>query len=124
HVDATAAVTPAARPGAHVDATAAATPAARPGAHVDATAAVTPAARPGAHVDATAAVTPAARPGAASKLHGDIGRTQGKAALIGLGGNPAIAHAAVSAAVAVQGTEMALERLIFEALRRCPAPRA
>src|SRR5262249_17915401 len=112
------------RPGAHVDATAAVTPAARPGAHVDATAAVTPAARPGAHVDATAAVTPAARPGAASKLHGDIVRTQVKTALIGLGWKPAIAHAAVSAAVAGHGTEMRLERLIFEALRRCPAPRA
>jgi len=80
--------------------------------------------RANAPTQATAAVTPAARPGAASKLHGDIVRTQAKTALIGLGWKPAIAHAAVSAAVAVQGTEMALERLIFEALRRCPAPRA
>ncbi|HEX7842145.1 MAG TPA: HNH endonuclease signature motif containing protein [Kofleriaceae bacterium] len=111
HVDATESVTPAARPGAHVDAMDAARAAARPGIHMDATVA-TPAARPGAHVDAT------------SKLDGVIVRTQATAALIGLGCKPAVAHAAVAAAVAAQGTEMALERLIVEALRRCPIPRA
>jgi len=62
--------------------------------------------------------------GAASKLDVIIVRAQAKAALIGLGWKPAIAHAAVAAAAAAQGPEMALERLIFEALRRCPAPRA
>jgi Holliday junction resolvasome RuvABC DNA-binding subunit len=65
----------------------------------------------GAHVDAT------------SKLDVAIVRTQAKAALIGLGWKSAIAHAAVATAAAAGGTEMALERLIFEALRRCPAPR-
>jgi hypothetical protein len=115
-VDATNAATPAARPGAHVGAM----PAARPGAHGDATAA----ARPGAHGDATAAVRPGAHADAAGKLDGTIIRTQAKAALISLGWKPAIAHAAVTAVTAALGTEMALERLIVEALRRCPVPRA
>jgi HNH endonuclease len=97
-------------PGAHVDAANAA-PAARPGAHVDAANAA-PAARPGAHVDA------------AGKLDGAILRTQAKAALIGLGWKPATAHAAVAEAAAAQGTDVALEHLIVEALRRCPVPRA
>jgi hypothetical protein len=44
--------------------------------------------------------------------------------LIGLGWKPATAHAAVDAAAAVQGPGMTLERLIFESLRRCPAPKA
>jgi hypothetical protein len=82
----------------------------------------------GAHVDATEAATSAARTrahvGTASRLDVAIVRTQAKAALIGLGWKPAIAHAAVAAAAAAQGPETALERLIFEALRRCPAPRA
>ena len=135
HVDATESVTAAARPGAHVDATDAAMLAAHPGIRVDATAA-TPAACSGAHVDTSQIVTPAARPGAhvdarpgarvdaRSKLDGAIVRTQAKAALIGLGWKPTIAHAAVAAAVAAQGTEVVLERLIVEALRRCPVPRA
>jgi hypothetical protein len=84
----------------------------RPGAHVGTTNAATPAARPGAHVDA------------AGKLDGAIIRTQAKAALIGLGWKPAIAHAAVAAVTAALGTEIALEHLIIEALRRCPIPRA
>ena len=50
--------------------------------------------------------------------------TQAKAALTGLGWKPAIAHAAVAAAAAVQDAEVTLERLIFESLRRCPAPKA
>lgn len=59
-----------------------------------------------------------------SKLDGAMLRAQAKAALTGLGWKPAIAHAAVVAAAEAHGAEMTLERLIFEALRRCPAPRA
>ncbi|HEX7843841.1 MAG TPA: HNH endonuclease signature motif containing protein [Kofleriaceae bacterium] len=80
----------------------------------------------GAHVDATDAamtVGTGAHADATSKLDVAIVRAQAKAALIGLGWKPAIAHAAVATAAAAGGTEMALERLIFEALRRCPAPR-
>lgn len=81
----------------------------------------------GAHVGA-----PDARPRAiagaeikiVSKLDAAILCTQARAALTGLGWKPAIAHAAVDAAVAAKGAEMTLERLIFESLRRCPAPRA
>jgi len=61
--------------------------------------------------------------GVASKLDAATRHTQAKAALIGLGWKPAIAHAAVAAAAAVQGTAVTLERLIFEALRRCPTPK-
>jgi hypothetical protein len=50
-------------------------------------------------------------------------REQAKAALIGLGWRSGVAHAAVAAA-ATQDTEMTLERLIFESLRRCPRPKA
>src|SRR5215510_3392276 len=113
------------RPSAHVGARKAVTPTTHPGAVADATDAAMPVARPGAHVDATGAATPAARPGAhdtASKLDGAIVRAQAKAALIGLGWKPAIAHAAVAAAAAAAGTEMALERFIIEALQRCPVP--
>src|SRR5215510_8813381 len=88
-------------------------------AHVSATD-VTTSPGTGAHVDATKAATSAARTsavGAASKLDVAIVRAQAKAALIGLGWKPAIAHATVAAAEAAQGTEMALERWIFEALR-------
>jgi hypothetical protein len=59
-------------------------------------------------VDASPAARPGAHVGAASKLDGTIVRTQAKAALIGLGWKPAIAHAAVTAAVAAEGTEVAL----------------
>jgi hypothetical protein len=59
----------------------------------------------------------------ASKLDAAILRTQAKAALTGLGWRPAIAHAAVAAAMAQAG-EVTLERLIFESLRRCPVSRA
>ncbi|HEX8112705.1 MAG TPA: HNH endonuclease signature motif containing protein [Kofleriaceae bacterium] len=126
--DATDAALPVVRPGAHVNATDTATPAARPSVHADARDAATPAARPGAHRDAMDAATPAAclgaHVGAADKLDVAIVRTQAKAALIGLGWKPAIAQAAVAAAAAATGTEMALERFIIEALRRCPVPRA
>jgi hypothetical protein len=60
---------------------------------------------------------------ATSKLDVAVLRTQAKAALTGLGWKPAIAHAAVAAAVAM-GADMTLESLIFDALRRCPAPKA
>jgi Holliday junction resolvasome RuvABC DNA-binding subunit len=61
---------------------------------------------------------------AVTKLDAVILRTQARAALTGLGWKPAIAHAAVDAAAAAQGPETTLERLIFESLRRCPAPKA
>ena len=80
----------------------------------------TPVACSGAHVGAT----PAAHVDAASKLDAAIVRTEAKAALVGLGWKPTIAHAAVAAAAAALGTELALERLIVEALRRCPGPSA
>jgi hypothetical protein len=125
HVDAAEVVT-AVGTRAHVSATDVTTSVGT-GAHVDATEAATSAARADAHVDARNATTSVATTGAvgaASKLDVAIVQAQAKAALIGLGWKPAIAHAAVAAAAAAQGTEMALERWIFEALRRCPAPRA
>jgi hypothetical protein len=51
-------------------------------------------------------------------------RTQGKQALVGLGWKPAIAHAAIAEALEAVGTNVPLDRLVFEALRRCPRPRA
>jgi len=59
-----------------------------------------------------------------SRLDAAILHTQAKSALIALGWKPAIAAAAVAAAAAAQGAEVTLERLIFESLRRCPAPKA
>jgi Holliday junction resolvasome RuvABC DNA-binding subunit len=50
-------------------------------------------------------------------------RAQAKDALTGLGWKPIIAQAAVAQAMA-QRACVSLEQLIFEALRRCPAPRA
>jgi hypothetical protein len=85
---------------------------------------VSPVAQSGTHAGASPAALPGSHFSAASRLDGAIVRTQAKAALIGLGWKPAIAQAAVAAAVAAEGTAMALERLIFEALRRCPIPRA
>jgi HNH endonuclease/Holliday junction resolvase RuvA-like protein len=80
----------------------------------------------GTRVGVPGAASNAARPEikAVSKLDAAILCTQARAALTGLGWKPAIAHAAVDAAAAAQGTGMTLERLIFESLRRCPAPRA
>jgi hypothetical protein len=49
--------------------------------------------------------------------------TQAKAALTALGWKPAIAAAAIAAAASAPGVELTLERLIFEALRRCPTPK-
>ena len=58
--------------------------------------------------------------GARSQLDVAVLRTQSKEALVGLGWKPVIATAAVAAACAALGTEVTLEQLIFEALRRCP----
>ncbi|TMQ14406.1 MAG: hypothetical protein E6J91_15515 [Deltaproteobacteria bacterium] len=60
--------------------------------------------------------------GAVSRLDSAMLRAQAKTALTGLGWKPAIACAAVDAALAAEGrAELTLERLIFESLRRCPA---
>jgi hypothetical protein len=83
------------------------------------------AAAPAVNSAGTAPPTTSARAhvGAASRLDAAILRTQAKDALTALGWKPAIAHAAVNDAVATHGLELTLERLIFESLRRCPAPR-
>ena len=73
-----------------------------------------------AHVGAVANRN--ARVGAPMKLDAAIFLTPGKEALVGLGWKPAIALAAVAAASTALGAEATLERLIFEALRRCPKP--
>jgi hypothetical protein len=104
---------------------------AHPGAHVGAAYARSSDASASAHVgaiDVATSVDNVAEPRmderAGSRLDAAILRTQAKAALTTLGWKPAIAHAAVAAAAAAQGTEVTLERLIFESLRRCPVPRA
>ncbi|HEX7839809.1 MAG TPA: HNH endonuclease signature motif containing protein [Kofleriaceae bacterium] len=125
HVDAAEVVT-AVGTRAHVSATDVTT-SVDTGTHMDATEAAMSAARTDAHVgarNATTSVAATGDAGATSKLEVAIVRAQAKAALIGLGWKSAIAHAAVAAAAAAHGTEMALERWIFEALRRCPAPKA
>ncbi len=58
--------------------------------------------------------------GAPIKLDAAILGTQAKEALVSLGWKPAMAQAASAAAAAALGTGATLERLIFEALRRCP----
>ena len=82
---------------------------------------------PDAHVGAMSSADPvedtSGRAGGACRLDAAILRTQAKAALTGLGWKPAIAHAAVAAAAEAQGADVTLERLIFEALRRCPKPK-
>ena len=78
--------------------------------------------RRAAHVDAPA--DPGADPSAPSKLDAASLCTQSKQALVGLGWRPAIADAATSAALEALGPDAPLERVIFEALRRCPRPRA
>ncbi len=60
--------------------------------------------------------------GAPTKFDAAILGTQAKEALVGLGWKPAMAQAASTAAAAALGTGATLERLIFEALRRCPKP--
>jgi hypothetical protein len=64
----------------------------------------------------------AAHVGASTKLDVAVLRTHAKEALIGLGWKAAVATAAVAAASAALGAETTLERMIFEALRRCPRP--
>lgn len=49
-------------------------------------------------------------------------RAEAKDALVGLGWNPTSARAAVDAALDELGPDTRLDRLIFEALRRCPKP--
>jgi hypothetical protein len=51
-----------------------------------------------------------------------VRRAQTKDALRGLGWRGAVVHAAVEAACAALGPEAPLERLLVEALRRCPRP--
>jgi hypothetical protein len=81
-----------------------------------------------AHVGAAYATTSSAHASAVvhrpDTFDAAIFHTQAKAALTALGWKPAIAVAAVAAAIAAHGAELTLERLIFESLRRCPAPRA
>ena len=82
-----------------------------------------PSSAPGLHETSSRSSAADAHVGAASRLDAAILRTQAKDALTALGWKPAIAHAAVNDAVATHGLELTLERLIFESLRRCPAPR-
>jgi Holliday junction resolvasome RuvABC DNA-binding subunit len=70
------------------------------------------------------AIENGAHVGAISKLDATTLQIQAKAALTSLGWKSPIAHAAVAAAVGAMGNDLTLEQLIFEALRRCPAPRA
>ncbi|HEX7841240.1 MAG TPA: HNH endonuclease signature motif containing protein [Kofleriaceae bacterium] len=113
--------------GAHVGAPNVATSVASTGASVGTADATAPVADQDVHASAASVTTSVARSahvGGASKLDAAILRAQAKAALTGLGWKPAVAHAAVSAAVATQGAEVTLEQLIFESLRRCPVPKA
>lgn len=59
-----------------------------------------------------------------SKLDMAVLRAQTKQALVGMGWKAAIAEAAIAEALAALGPAVPLERLIFEALRRCPRPSA
>jgi Holliday junction resolvasome RuvABC DNA-binding subunit len=61
--------------------------------------------------------------GAGSQLDAAIVRTQAKTALTAMGWKPAIAANAVASAAEALGADVVLERLIFEALRRCPVPK-
>ena len=75
-----------------------------------------------AHVGAVANRN--AHVGAPAKLDAAILGTQTKEALVGLCWKPSVAQAASAAASAALGTGATLERLICEALRRCPKPTA
>ncbi|HSR96945.1 MAG TPA: HNH endonuclease [Kofleriaceae bacterium] len=107
---------------AHLDAPAIPTPATH--AHVDAPHPRRAPTR--AHVDAPAIPTAATRAhvSAPGRLDLAVLRVEAKAALAQLGWKPAIVHTAVAGAIAALGTDVTLERLIFESLRRCPVPRA
>jgi hypothetical protein len=149
HVGATATATPSthvgatatATPSTHVGTTATATPSthagatatANPSTHVGATAKAntgtniaalgdTRIAHPTSSAGLDATIDKDASASAASKLDAVVLRTQTKEALVGLGWKPAIATAAAAAAVAAVGTGTTLERMVFEALRRCPQP--
>jgi len=74
----------------------------------------------GAHVGAPIS----RRNDAASRFEQIALRTQARDALVGLGWKPAIAASAVDDALACGHANAPLERLIREALRRCPIPRA
>ena len=74
------------------------------------------------HAQAGAVAHRNARGGAPTKLDAATLGMQAKEGLVGLGWKPAIAQAASAAASAALGTGATLERLIFEALRRCPKP--
>ncbi|HEU4732611.1 MAG TPA: hypothetical protein VFT22_32170 [Kofleriaceae bacterium] len=79
---------------------------------------------------ATAAAAPG--PAGARGAHVDAGdklavatlRARAQDALVGLGWKRAVAHLAVAEALAAAGHQITLEPLIFEALRRCPVPKA
>jgi hypothetical protein len=83
--------------------------------------AATPAKPQPASAESRAAEPEASGP---SKLDAVIVRAQTKAALVSLGWTPSIATAAVATAAAALGAGVPLERLIREALRRCPMPGA
>jgi predicted nucleic acid-binding protein len=114
--------------GAHVGAAHTTTSATGAGAHVGAAHTTTSVAGAGAHVGAADVTTSVTDEGVvvrrSNRLDAAILHTQAKAALTALGWKPAIAAAAVAAAAVAQGAEVTLERLIFESLRRCPAPKA
>lgn len=59
---------------------------------------------------------------AASRFGHAVMQTEARDALVGLGWKPGIARAAVEEACAHVGTEVPIERLIREALQRCPKP--
>ena len=98
------------------------------GAHVAAADVTSSSGNASADVGAVRATPASAHAGAAlhrpNRLDAAICHSQAKAALVALGWKSAIAGAAVADAAFAQGAELTLERLIFEALRRCPAPRA
>ena len=108
---------------AHVGAPSQAGSVATTGAHVDASSEAHGNAHVGAPPEASSVASTGTHVGAPSKLDTAVLRAQSKAALVGLGWKPAIADAAVGAALAALGPGAPLERLIFEALRRCPPPR-
>jgi hypothetical protein len=59
---------------------------------------------------------------ASSKLDEAITLVHAKKALMALGWKAAIARPAVESAIAVLGADAPLDKVIFEALRRCPRP--
>jgi hypothetical protein len=76
------------------------------------------------HTAADAAAMPTDGAIVGRKLDEAVLHAQAKQALVGLGWKTAIAQSAVAAALAALGPAAPLERLIFEALRRCPRPTA